>query len=140
MAAFFGRRQPNMIAPPTRRTALAPARRLGTPGTAAVIVVVHLIAATLGAGHRFTPAPPADSRTLRLDPNIAPRADLMLLPGIGPALADGILEYRNSLPPPAFRSPQDLGRVRRIGPATVEKLAPHLRFDSPATSRAGSPP
>lgn len=120
-------------------SAAPPARLLGTPGAAVVIVCAHLAATMHGVGAWLAQAPAADQRVLRLDANTAPREDLMLLPGIGPALADSIIEYRNSLSPPAFRSPEDLDRVRRIGPVTVEKLAPHLRFGSPATLPAEGP-
>lgn len=68
---------------------------------------------------------------LRIDPNVASRSDLMLLPRIGPALADYIIEYRESrAPEQAFKRAEDLDQVRRIGPVTVENLRPHLRFDS----------
>lgn len=139
MAARFVRRQPDMNPTSPFGSAAPPARLLGTPGAAIIIMVVHLAATTLGVRSRYAAAPAVEQRTLRLDANTALRADLMLLPGIGPALADRIIEYRNSLPPPAFRGPEDLDRVHRIGPATIEKLAPHLRFDSAAASPARGP-
>jgi len=68
---------------------------------------------------------------LRLDPNVATREELMLLPGIGPALAGAIIEYRQSAEPlPAFSCAEDLDNVHRIGPATVARLRPLLRFSS----------
>jgi len=60
-----------------------------------------------------------------LDPNLASVAQLQTLPGIGPALAIRIAEARANGP---FKDPDDLLRVKGIGPAKLEKLRPHLTF------------
>lgn len=66
---------------------------------------------------------------LLLDPNTATAAELELLPGVGPVLAQRIVEFRSSSDRrPAFRSADDLAAVQRIGPVTVEKLRPFLVF------------
>jgi DNA uptake protein ComE-like DNA-binding protein len=71
---------------------------------------------------------PADA-LLRIDPNRATRAELMLLPRIGPRLADSIIAYRDACPdPPAFHTAADLDRVPRIGNVTVAAMVPFLRF------------
>lgn len=72
-----------------------------------------------------------DAVRLRIDPNAAPRAELMLLPDIGPSLADAIIESRAREP---FRSPADLDRVRGIGPKTLAGVTPWLSFDAAADS------
>ena len=54
--------------------------------------------------------------------NIAPPAELERLPRIGPAMARRIVAYRERYGP--FRRPEDLMRVRGIGPKTYERLAP----------------
>jgi DNA uptake protein ComE-like DNA-binding protein len=62
----------------------------------------------------------------RINPNTAPPASLMRLPGIGRVRAMDILAGRKELP---FDSADDLERVRGIGPKTVEKMAPYLTFE-----------
>ena len=64
---------------------------------------------------------------LLVDPNTAPVGALEALPRIGPTLAGRIVEARGESP---LLGPDDLDRrVRGIGPATVEAIRPHLRFD-----------
>jgi competence ComEA-like helix-hairpin-helix protein len=61
----------------------------------------------------------------RLDPNTASRDELERLPGIGPKLAEAILEAREDEP---FKTPDDLMQVPGIKRKTLEKLLPHLEF------------
>ncbi len=77
----------------------------------------------------FRSASAPDSVALRIDPNVASRQDLMLLPRIGPALAEAILAHRAS--GVRFLRADDLDAVYRIGPATIERIRPFLRFDAP---------
>jgi len=65
------------------------------------------------------------ARTINV--NDATRAELELLPGIGPALARRIIESRRTAGP--FRRLDDLQRVPGIGPKTAAALEPHVRFD-----------
>lgn len=71
----------------------------------------------------------------RIDPNTATLAELSTLPGIGETKAQCIIAFRESHRGIAsqneavFRRPQDLAGVKGIGPRTVEKLRPWLRFD-----------
>lgn len=79
------------------------------------------------------PAAPAPSRAahtlgpIRMDPNSASASTLQRLPGIGPALAARIVEYRELHGP--FRRPRDVMRVSGIGPRTFERLEPYLFVD-----------
>jgi len=67
------------------------------------------------------PAPVAERMgETRLDVNRADRAALVGLPGVGPVLAERILEDRARNGP--FRSVEDLRRVRGIGERTLERL------------------
>ncbi|MBM4103960.1 MAG: helix-hairpin-helix domain-containing protein [Planctomycetes bacterium] len=65
-----------------------------------------------------------------INPNTDPKASLVRLPGIGPARAITIIEYRDghSADGPAFRSPADLVAVAGLGPKTVEKMMPWISF------------
>lgn len=59
-----------------------------------------------------------------VDLNRATREDLMTLPGIGPALAERILQNRQVKGP--FQSVEDLMRIRGIKEKTLQKLRPFL--------------
>lgn len=70
--------------------------------------------------------PPAPQPSGGVDPNAAGLSALIALPGVGPALARRILADRERNGP--YRRPEDLLRVRGIGPATLDKMRPRLRF------------
>jgi competence protein ComEA len=61
----------------------------------------------------------------RIDVNRASVEELTVLPGIGPALASRIVESRESHGP--FRTPEELLRVRGIGPGILEKIRTRIR-------------
>jgi len=69
-----------------------------------------------------------------IDVNQASAAELSLLPGVGPSLAAAIVADRESRG--AFRRPQDLDRVRGIGPAILARILPHVTVGAPATAYA----
>lgn len=75
------------------------------------------------SGNRADPTEDAtgDLSPIKLiDVNRADRAQLDLLPSIGPALADRIVINREEHGP--YKSVEDLQRVSGIGPKTIEKL------------------
>jgi competence protein ComEA len=60
-----------------------------------------------------------------IDLNRASAADLEALPGIGPALAQAIVDHREQNGP--FHSVDELADVRGIGPAKMEQLRPLVK-------------
>ncbi len=78
----------------------------------------------------------------RIDPNTAPAESLRRLPGIGPALAGGIIAHREAATRAgearAFRTVDDLIRVPRIGPVTLERLRPLVAV-APAAAADSAP-
>lgn len=66
----------------------------------------------------------------RIDVDRATAAELRLLPGIGPALAERIVADRRARGP--FGSLDALARVPRIGPATIRDLRGEARAGVPA--------
>jgi competence ComEA-like helix-hairpin-helix protein len=67
--------------------------------------------------------PPIKISGQRIDINRAEVAELVLLPEIGPSLAQAIVADRRARGP--FTDLDDLTRVRGIGPATIEAIRPH---------------
>lgn len=70
----------------------------------------------------------------RINPNDAPIASMIRLPGIGVARAEGIVAYREDLIKEdgngrAFRSSDDLQKVKGIGPKTVQNISEWLKFE-----------
>ena len=70
----------------------------------------------------------------RIDLNRATAADLELLPGIGPSLAQRIVDDRAARG--AFTSVAALQRVRGIGPRTIARLQALIRIDEDPQGRA----
>lgn len=66
----------------------------------------------------------------RLDPNRASAAELDRLPGIGPATARAIVASREHEGP--FARPEDLERVKGVGPKALERIRDHLDLSRPA--------
>jgi len=73
----------------------------------------------------------------RLDLNLADSTELVLLPGVGPALASRILEARTHKG--RFRDVKDLLEVRGIGDKTLAKLLPKIAVRADQDSLAARP-
>jgi competence protein ComEA len=105
--------------------------------------LLAILALAVGLGLRHAswdvPSAPPTARVpdLVLDVNTAPEPVLAALPHVGPALVRRLVEARNQRP---FTSPEDLkARVRGVGPVTLARIAPYLRFE-PASGSQPEPP
>lgn len=113
---------------------LEAAQSLGFLVGSCACLILSLIFMTPAFRRAGAPLPSGPSG--RVNPNNAPAASLARLPGIGLTRARAIVALRDRLQDaneygPAFRSAEDLGQVRGIGPATIEDVRPWLRFDPP---------
>lgn len=69
--------------------------------------------------------------------NTATKEELDVLPGVGPAKAQAIIDYRKQNGP--FKSIEDLKKVSGIGDATFEKLKGQISVSGAGVSKATAP-
>ena len=106
------------------------------------MIMAALLALTLGpvplaAQESSRPAPrPPDAATAPVNLNTATAAQLESLPGIGPAMAQRIVEYRQQSG--GFKKIEELMNVRGIGEASFLKLKPLITVTPPRTDRAAA--
>lgn len=86
------------------------------------VVVFAIIGLVLFVGKKVASGP--------LDVNTATAAQLQSLPGVGPEMAKGIVKGR------PYSKPDDLLKVKGIGPKTLEKMTPGLKFPEPPAAPA----
>jgi hypothetical protein len=85
-----------------------------------------------------TTRPPPAVLDHPLDINRCPADSLLLLSGVGPVLAARIVAERTAGGP--FADPQDLQRVKGIGPHLSRRLAPLLTFAAERPDTLRTPP
>lgn len=72
---------------------------------------------------QFPTAKKKELPTSNINLNIATKAELMRLPGVGEATAEKIIEFRKNQ---RFRKPEDIMNIKGIGPKKFEKISPYL--------------
>jgi DNA uptake protein ComE-like DNA-binding protein len=113
-------------------------------GIVALLVLYGSIRLFLNRAYVSNPQPatPAHANDLadKIDPNIADAATLSVLPLIGDKRATDIVTYRERYTRDhpgefAFKSIQDLLKIRGIGASTIDQIRPYLTFptERPAT-------
>jgi len=103
---------------------------------AAVLLLAAAVSVVPVLSRAVAPRRPASAVSAAdpIDVNQASAAELSLLPGVGPSLAAAIVADRESRG--AFRRPQDLDRVRGIGPSILARILPHVTVGAPAAAYA----
>lgn len=105
----------------------------------ALLLAVAAVAALGRAAPPPVVPPPAVEQAAppsRINPHTADARALDSLPGVGPALARRIIAARAA--GLVIQRPEDLLRVRGIGPATLARMRDRLSFET-ATSRSATP-
>ena len=90
----------------------------------ACLALVAMLGAT-GSGIALAAGEKTPANAGQVDLNKATREQLMQVKGIGPSLADRIVEFRKEHGP--FRRVEDILKVRGIGEKSLAKLKPHLK-------------
>jgi competence protein ComEA len=117
----------DLVGPPIASSPAPPPLALtGTPvepATSAEPPREHADAAPTSATPTTSPAP----LTRLINLNTATAAELELLPGVGPRLAERIIAHRSAHG--RFVSVNDLDKVPGVGPRTLERLRPLVTVD-----------
>lgn len=105
---------------------------------AVISVIVGFVTHSLLHGNIQRPVPNVGELPLTpIDLNLATRAELQLLPGIGPSMAERIDAYRILHGP--YASVDELRKVPGIGPKTLERLRPWLVVRGVPVARSAPP-
>ena len=121
--------------PPSLKEVWAKAGAVGTPSNPdQTIASGSRVEVTPDGGYRLAAMPGAKLLTLGLviDLNRATAPDLDAIPGLGPALAQRIIDYRRTRGP--FKKIDDLINVSGIGPKKLEKIKPYIIIVGPGAS------
>lgn len=95
-----------------------------------ILLCSYFCAGNVGESGR----PPGVRLESRINPNEAPLGSLVRLPSVGISRAGAIIAYREKLQKNekdacVFQTPNDLEKVKGIGPKTVKNITDSLKFD-----------
>lgn len=90
------------------------------------ILVALLISAIPKADSIIVENPDIEVSPYLINVNTADRDELDILDGIGPAIADRIIEYRKNNGP--FESADELAEISGIGPSTIANIKDYIEF------------
>lgn len=96
-------------------------------------VLCGLMSLAAGRGAVAAGAAPADAGA-RVNVNVASVEELVRLPGIGPSLAQAIVERRTRSP---FQRPEELRDVKGIGDRLYERLKDQITVGDPTPAPKG---
>jgi comEA protein len=96
----------------------------------AVAILIFISAGWAGAQKKTPPAQPVDL-------NSASAAELQQVPGIGPATAKSIINFREKSGP--FRRVEDLLAIHGISKTALEKMRPYIRVKPPQAPSTHTP-
>lgn len=77
---------------------------------------------------RIFSGPSAGPRQERMDLNRASLSDIESLPGLGPKLAQSVIDYRTRNGP--FKKVGELSNIHGFGPSRLKRLEPYLHVSS----------
>jgi competence ComEA-like helix-hairpin-helix protein len=105
----------------------APLRPLHRAGAILLLIMIAAVCVRwiTHPVHRASIEP--QSTHLRININTADVPTLSLLSGISTTISNYIIEHREKHGP--FRTLADLDKVNRIGPTTIQKIAPYITFE-----------
>ena len=103
-----------------------------TSRTTRQIISIALMVFGTGVATMASAEPEVPEKTERavVNVNTATLQQLRLLPGVGPATAQAIIDHRGKR---LFSRKEQLLKVRGIGPRTLRRLRPYISIEGPTT-------
>ena len=122
---------------PTPTPPDAPSRGAQVALVVFLAVLVGLLAFR-GYGNRLGARPTEPAPTDLIDLNSAAHSEIAQVPGVGPKLAEAIVDHRRLHG--AYKSVDELKSVRGVGPVTFEKIRNNFRIGAMALPRSAMAP